>query len=99
MTDTASSNRIDVRAITPRERHPLIFSTFRALAGAQSMEIVNDHDPRPLFYQMQSERPGQFSWDYLESGPEVWRVRITRVAPNDNANHSTGQCCGSCGGS
>lgn len=86
---------VDVRAIAPRDRHPLIFSTFRGLAGKQAMELVNDHDPRPLYYQFQAELPGRFSWDYLESGPDVWRVRITRLA----SGHSNGQCCGSCGGS
>lgn len=86
---------IDVRAIPPRERHPLIFSTFGALPPQQSMEIVNDHDPKPLYYQMQAEQPGQFTWDYLASGPEVWHVRITRVAAAP-AGHGVSHCCGSC---
>jgi uncharacterized protein (DUF2249 family) len=92
---TTSPAHIDVRTIPPRERHALILSTFRGLATAASMEIVNDHDPRPLYYQMQAEQPRQFSWEYLESGPDVWRVRITKSA----GGHSNGQCCGSCGGS
>lgn len=25
-----------------------------------------------------AEQPGRFGWDYVESGPKVWRVRITR---------------------
>lgn len=91
-TPTVSS-RIDVRQLAPRERHPLIFSTFRALAPATAMELVNDHDPKPLYYQMQAEMPGQFAWDYLEAGPEQWQVRITRLAP---AGHREGSCCGSC---
>ncbi|MBI3347361.1 MAG: DUF2249 domain-containing protein [Burkholderiales bacterium] len=93
---SASIRQIDVRDITPRERHPLIFSTFRGLDGAEAMEIVNDHDPRPLYYQMQAEQPGQFSWDYVENGPFVWRVRITRRA--GNGAHAQGGCCGACGG-
>jgi len=27
-----------------------------------------------------AEHPGQFSWTYVESGPEVWRVEIGRPA-------------------
>ncbi|MGV3570043.1 MAG: DUF2249 domain-containing protein [Ramlibacter sp.] len=92
MTLPAAS--IDVRTIVPRERHPLIFSTFAALAPGQAMELVNDHDPRPLFYQFNAEMPGQFSWDYLETGPDTWRVAIGRLA----GDGSGGQCCGSCGG-
>ncbi len=71
---------IDVRTIVPRERHPLIFRTFDGLGTGEGFLIVNDHDPRPLYYQFQAERPGAFAWEYLEQGPDVWRVRIARVA-------------------
>lgn len=70
---------IDVREITPRERHPRIFGMANALGVGESFVIINDHDPRPLHYQLQAEYPGQFSWDYLESGPEVWRVQLGRA--------------------
>lgn len=81
MTDTT----IDVREIPPRERHPLIFSRYDALAPGASLELVNDHDPRPLRYQFEAERGGRFSWDYLEEGPDRWRVRITRHGDADAA--------------
>jgi len=42
--------------------------------------LVNDHDPKPLYYQLAAEHPDRFSWDYLEAGPEAWRVRIGRPA-------------------
>ena len=71
---------VDVRTIIPRERHPLIFNTFDALAPGESFELVNDHDPKPLYYQLQAERPGKLAWTYLEQGPEVWRVNVGRVA-------------------
>lgn len=83
---------VDVRRLQPRERHPLIFSTFSGLPAGGAMELVNDHDPRPLYYQFQAELPNGFVWNYLEQGPEVWRVAITKLAPA----HSP--CCGSCGG-
>jgi len=70
------SATIDVRTIAPRERHPLIFNTFHALQGGEALLLVNDHDPRPLFYQFQAELGAPFSWEYLESGPDVWQVRI-----------------------
>jgi hypothetical protein len=41
--------------------------------------LTNDHDPKPLYYQLQAESTGQFSWDYLEQGPERWQVRIGRT--------------------
>ncbi|MCU0307097.1 MAG: DUF2249 domain-containing protein [Thermoleophilia bacterium] len=69
---------IDVREIVPRERHPLIFSTLDDLPSGGVLEIVNDHDPAPLRYQLEATRPDAFAWEYLEQGPEVWRVHITR---------------------
>lgn len=71
---------IDVREITPRERHPLIFRTFDELAPGAAFELVNDHDPKPLYYQFMAERQGQVGWEYLEEGPETWRVRISKTA-------------------
>lgn len=71
---------LDVREVPPRQRHPLIFNTFESLKRDQSFVLVNDHDPKPLFYEFRAERPDQFSWDPLETGPEVWRIRITKRA-------------------
>jgi uncharacterized protein (DUF2249 family) len=69
---------IDVREIRPAERHPMIFEAFEALSSGEAFVLVNDHDPRPLFYQFKFEREGQFSWDYLEEGPD-WKVRIGKL--------------------
>ncbi len=71
---------LDVREIAPRERHKLIFETFAALEPEEAFILINDHDPRPLYYQFAAEHAGEFTWDYLEQGPEVWRVRIGRSA-------------------
>lgn len=92
----ASTAIIDVRSIAPRERHSLIFSTFRALATGQSLELVNDHDPLPLYDHFQAEQPGGFGWDYLERGP-IWRVRISKLARVEST-HGKSSCCGACGG-
>lgn len=71
---------IDVRTIPPRERHPLIFATFASLGAGDAFHLVNDHDPKPLYYQFQAELTDRFKWEYLEDGPEVWRVQIEKVA-------------------
>lgn len=69
---------LDVRTIVPRERHPLIFSTFNALKPGEAFELVNDHDPKPVYYQLQAQHGDSFTWSYVEQGPQVWRVRVTR---------------------
>lgn len=81
MTQSASAfPAIDVRTIPPPGRHPLIFKTFADLGAGESFVLVNDHDPKPLQYQFMYEHEGRYEWEYLESGPEVWRVRIGKPA-------------------
>lgn len=80
MADTTQGPiELDVRVIPPREKHPTIFACFEALAPGESFVLVNDHDPFPLRYQFEAQRPGQFGWQYLEQGPVVWRVEISRT--------------------
>ena len=69
---------LDVINIAPRERHPLIFNTFDALQSDDAFILVNDHDPKPLYYQFLHEREGLFAWEYLEEGPEQWKVKISK---------------------
>jgi uncharacterized protein (DUF2249 family) len=76
----AAETTIDVRTMAPRDRHPRIFSTFDGLPVGDAILLINDHDPKPLFYQFQAERPGQVSWTPQESGPERWVIRIERTA-------------------
>ncbi len=71
---------LDVRNEIPRRRHELIFDNYEALAPGDGFVLINDHDPKPLYYQFEAEHTGQFEWEYLEEGPEVWRVRIGRPA-------------------
>ena len=89
-SEVVSQPQLDVRAIPPVERHARIFGIAQALAGGQSFVIVNDHDPQPLRYQMEARYPGLFGWEYLQQGPDIWRVEIKRL-------QSSGcDCC--CGG-
>jgi uncharacterized protein (DUF2249 family) len=71
---------LDVRQEIPARRHELIFDTYYHLVEGDGFVLVNDHDPKPLYYQFAAEHPDQFEWDYLEQGPDVWRVRIGRTA-------------------
>ena len=79
-TTADSPTTLDVRPIPPAQRHPLIFQRFVALPVGGSFVLVNDHDPRPLYFQLNFEYSGKVGWEYLEQGPTVWRVRISRTA-------------------
>lgn len=78
MTDTLNLPLIDVRIIPPSQRHPAIFGVLTALEPGGAMLVTSDHDPRPLHYQIETRYPEQFDWEYLEQGPEVWRIQIKR---------------------
>ena len=93
MALTTYGTKIDLRPLALRERHSLIFNTFRSLGSGEAVELINDHDPKPLLDQFRTELPGRFAWDDMQSGPDVWRVRIVKLAA-----HGDGRCCGSCGG-
>ena len=69
---------LDVRRLIPMERHRQIFDTYEKLKPGESFVLVNDHDPKPLYYQFEAEHTGQFSWNYLQQGPQVWQVEIGR---------------------
>ncbi len=69
---------LDVRPIPVRDKHSSIFRTFDEMAIGATLLLVNDHDPKPLYYQFAAERGGRFEWNYLERGPEVWKVEITK---------------------
>lgn len=74
----SSETILDIRPVPPKDRHPQIVGLFESLASGESFILINDHDPKPLYYQFQAELTGQFTWEYLEEGPEDWRVRIGR---------------------
>lgn len=81
MTEESTGDQLlDVREEPPARRHELIFSTYQALSPETAFVLVNDHDPKPLYYQFAAEHAGEFTWDYLLEGPEEWQVRIGRVA-------------------
>ncbi len=71
---------LDVTRIEPRLKHPTIFEHFDALVPGEDFVILNDHDPKPLYYQLLGERGNIFTWEYLEAGPTWWRVRIVKPA-------------------
>ncbi|MBN9548195.1 DUF2249 domain-containing protein [Mesorhizobium sp. WSM4976] len=79
-TAASNPNVVDVRTLVPAQRHAKIFQLVNQLAPGGSFVLVNDHDPKPLYYQLEAEYPKQFSWTYLERGPAVWRVEIGKLA-------------------
>ena len=75
MTD----NELDVRQLRKPDKHPTIFATYAALPVGGSFVLVNNHDPKHLRAEFDTDHPGSYDWEYLEKGPEVWRIRISKL--------------------
>jgi len=72
-------NEFDIRPYPPTERHEMFYKAFADIRPGEAFEFVNDHDPKPLYYQMEAESKEPFRWEYLEKGPEDWKVRVIKV--------------------
>jgi uncharacterized protein (DUF2249 family) len=72
---------MDVRPIPCSIKHGMIMKRWFELATGDHFILLNDHDPVPLYYQFQAQFGNAFSWEYVERGPEDFRVRITKVSP------------------
>ena len=77
-TDEGTEGELDAQSLHPSVRHDTIFAAFAALPPGAAFVLRNSHDPKPLRYQFEGRFPGQFTWDYLETGPDVWKIRIGR---------------------
>jgi|GEM_PF-1090973 uncharacterized protein (DUF2249 family) len=79
MEDRSAPLVLDVRPMIARERHELIFRYLDRLAVGERFVLINDHDPKPLYYQLMAERPGAFAWDSRQTGPMEWTVTVSRL--------------------
>ena len=52
-----AATRLDVREVPPAERHPKIHDAFESLEPGETLVLVNDHEPTPLFYEFRAEVP------------------------------------------
>jgi uncharacterized protein (DUF2249 family) len=76
-----NSHTIQVKLIMPNLRHEQIFASLHNPKSGDALVLVKRLEPKPLDRQFEAGCSEQFSWNYLEQSPEVWRVRIGRVGP------------------
>lgn len=88
--ETLEDSVLNVTLIEPRLKHPTIFEHFDALNEGEGFVILNDHDPKPVYYQLLGERGDIFIWEYLEQGPQWWKVSIKKRISGEN-NETLGQ--------
>ncbi len=69
---------LDARAVPHAIRHATIFGALDAVRPGGGLVLVAPHDPLPLLKQIEQRSPGVFEVDYLERGPEAWRLTFVR---------------------
>ena len=80
MSNVMEMHRLDVRPVEPKDRFEAIMGAYDALPTGGTMELTVDHDPRCMYYTLEAMRGTEtFSYDYLENGPETWRVRVGKL--------------------
>lgn len=67
---------LDLRPLPPPERHRRVHQQLDALGPGETLDLVNDHRPSPLRYELEATRPGQYEWTDGEDGPERWTASI-----------------------
>ena len=68
--DTSGYERSNVNSV--------VLSHFDSLPVGEKMVIINNSDPSHVFNELEEKRFGKFEWEYIEEGPEVWKVSLAK---------------------
>lgn len=74
-----ADSELDVRRLRKPDKHPTIFARYADLPVGGSFVLVNNHDPKHLHDEFEADYAGSYRWAYLEEGPAVWRIRISKL--------------------
>jgi uncharacterized protein (DUF2249 family) len=78
--DPEGDPELDARLIPHAIRHATIFGALDAVRPGAALVVSASHDPLPLLALVEQRDPGTFSIEYLERGPQTWRLRFARRA-------------------
>lgn len=75
--DTVDLPELDVQLIPHEIRHATIFGALAGIQPGRGLIIQATHNPVPLLRQLDQLQPGRYRAEYLDDGPEVWRIKFT----------------------
>jgi uncharacterized protein (DUF2249 family) len=76
--DDGTLPELDATLIPHAIRHATIFGALDSIQPGHGMILAAPHDPLPLLAQLEQRSPDAFQIDYVERGPQVWRLRFVR---------------------
>ena len=78
-----TEQELDVRTLIPIKRHEKLHKLFSELQAGDSIIFINDHDPKPLYYEFRSVYGDVVGWEYLQRDPDEWKVQVTKTEESD----------------
>jgi uncharacterized protein (DUF2249 family) len=76
--DEPGLSELDTRVIPHAIRHATIFGALEGLSSGKGILLIANHNPLPLLAQLEQRSPGKFAVDYVENGPETWKLGMVR---------------------
>lgn len=75
---------LNARVLPSNVRHEVVFKVLDALPSRHRVTLINDHDPKPLFYQLDAEQPGAFTRQVVDPPQaNLFAVVVTRAPRPD----------------
>jgi uncharacterized protein (DUF2249 family) len=77
--ETSATPELDARLIPHEVRHAAILGALESLKPGSALILVAPHDPKPLLAQVDAKYGDGFVREYVESGPDAWKIRFERA--------------------
>jgi uncharacterized protein (DUF2249 family) len=69
---------LDARVHQEENKDKIIIEAFDSLELGEQLLFINNNDSNTLFNQLEDQRFGKFEWEYIEEGPERWKVLLAK---------------------
>jgi regulator of cell morphogenesis and NO signaling len=90
MTDTV----LNFDSFEPHVQHAIVFSLYEGLRDGESFHIQNSTEPKSLYEELSAVNIPALNCEYVERGPDKWKIRISKQGQEKKKQG----CCGICGG-
>ena len=76
---TSTQTELDIRSVEPKHRLETIMGAYQSLPAGGTLDLTVDHDPKCMYYTLAALHGEEtFAFEYLEDGPEVWRIEVRK---------------------
>jgi len=76
--DKMSLTQVNTSGYDLKEKTEIVLKNFDQLPVGEKMILINDTDPSHIFNELEQKRYGKFQWEYIEKGPDLWKVSLAK---------------------